>query len=151
MGFRKTTLMLIAAAIILFIGCSNKEVTSHNYIFKGESDLWTAEYKVDGTDSWSKVEGKLHYESEATKVLTVTYKGDVSELHSVKHLEITYDTGTGGGKLTEDHDSDAPLSQKVFTFRSGGKGQLIPDKDEVIKVTINLDGDVQTIELKNVN
>ncbi len=149
-GLRKIALLFIAT-LIIFMGCSNMDVTRHNYIFRGESELWTAEYKVDGTDSWSKVDGKLHYESEATKVLTVIYKGDVSELYSVKYLEISYDTGTGGGKLTEDHDNDAPLSQKVFTFRSEGKGELMPDKDEAIKVTINLDGDVQTIDLKNVN
>lgn len=148
---RKRYYILLAIMILILTGCSSKEVTEHNYTFKGENELWTAEYKVDGTDSWSKVDGKLHYESEATKVLAVTYKRDISELSAVKYLEISYETGTSGGKLTENYDSNNPLSKKTFTFRSEGKGESIPNKDDIMNVTINIDGNLQTIELKNVN
>jgi len=148
---RELGCFFLALILVMLVGCSNTETTNYNYTFKGENDSWTAEYKVVGTVTWSKADGKLHYESEATKVLTVTYKGDAAELSSVRYLELSYDTGAGGGKFAENYDSENPLSQKVFTFRSEGKGQSIPYKDEVIEVRINLDGNEQTIELKNVD
>lgn len=36
-------------------------------------------------------------------------------------------------------------------MKSAGSGQAIENKDEIIKVNINLDGKIQTIELRNVN
>ena len=36
-------------------------------------------------------------------------------------------------------------------MKSGSKGGSIDNKDEVIKVTINLDGKIQTIDLNNVS
>ncbi len=80
----------------------------------------------------------------------MTYKRDVSELASVKHLEILYTDSAGSEKLTEDFDDNDPLSHQTFTLKSGGSG-AIESKDEIIEVNINIDGNTQTFELKNEN
>ena len=135
--------------ILIITGCSNKEVIKHNYTYKGENEFWTAEYKVNGTGTFTEKDNKISYESKCSKVLTVIYKKDLTELSSVKHLEISYKSSAGGGKITEDYD-DGPPDQKTYTIKIGGTGGAIENKDEVIEVTINLDGKIQTLELKDV-
>jgi len=135
--------------IFIIAGCSNKEVIRHNYTYKGENEFWTAEYKVNGTGTFTEKDNRTSYESKCSKVFTVTYKKDLSELSSVKHLEISYKSSAGGGKTTEDFD-DSPPNEKTYILKKGGTGGAIENKDEVIEVTINLDGKIQTLELKNV-
>jgi len=148
---KKAVIVLTCLMLVLLIGCAYKEVENYNYLYKGENSSWTAEYSVNGTGTWTKIEGRLHYDNDVKKVFTLTYKGDLSELSKVKHLEIAYETTAGSGKLTEDYDSEHPIDQKTFTFQSGGKGSAVGRKDQIIKVTITLDNNIQTIELKNVN
>lgn len=145
---KKAAIILLAIMLFILAGCTNKEVINHNYTFKGENELWTTEYKVNGTGIFTKIDGKLHYESYCDNILTISYKKDLSDLSVVKHLEISYESNTGGGKLTEDFD-DGPPYEKTYTFKSGGKNVAIPDKDETIKVTINIDGKTQVLELKS--
>ncbi|AZV59034.1 hypothetical protein DMR38_05290 [Clostridium sp. AWRP] len=130
---------------MLFVvtGCSNKDVIKHNYIYKGENQFWTAQYKVNSTGIFTKRDDKLHYEGNSNGILTVTYKKNISELSSVKHLEISYKSSTGGGSIGQNSPK-----KKTYTMTSSTDG-ITEDKDEVIKVTINLDGKIQTIELKN--
>lgn len=135
---------------LIVTGCSNKEVIKHNYTYKGENELWIAEYKVNGRGTFTEKDGKSHYESDSVKKLTITYKKDLSELSSVKHLEISYDSSAGGGKLTSDFDNNNPLNKKTYIFKGGGKGTAIESKGETIKVYIDLDGKKKTIELKTV-
>jgi hypothetical protein len=145
---RKSISIVIIIVILIITGCSNKEVIKHNYTYKGENEFWTAEYKVNGTGTFTENDNKTSYESKCSKVFTVTYKKDLSELYSVKHIEISYESSAGGGKITEDYD-DGSSPQKTYTMNSGSTGGAIENKDEVIEVTINLDGNIQTIELKN--
>jgi hypothetical protein len=136
--------------LLIVTGCSNKEVIKHNYTYKGENELWTAEYKVNGIGKFTKKDGITDYKSNSDEVLTITYKKELSEIASVKHLEISYESSAGGGTLTNNYDKNNPLSQKTYTLKSSCVGGAIETKDEIIKVNINLDGKTQTIELKNV-
>lgn len=145
---RKATVILISIMLFMIVGCSNQEVIKHNYTYKGENEFWIAEYKVNGTGTFTKKDNKTSYESKCSEVFTVTYKKDLSELSSLKHIEISYKSSARGGKITEDYD-DGSSPQKTYTMNSGGTGGAIENKDEVIEVTINLDGNIQTIELKN--
>lgn len=145
---RKTISLLIIMVILIITGCSNREVIKHNYTYKGENEFWTAEYKVDGTGTFTEKDNKTSYESKSSEVLTVTYKRDLSELSSVKHLEISYKSSAQAGKITEDYDDGSSL-KKTYTINSSSTNGAIENKDEVIKVTINLDGNIQTFELKN--
>jgi hypothetical protein len=139
----------MAIMVLIFTGCSNKDVIEHDYTYKGESELWTAEYKVNGTGTFTKKDGTLEYDSDVDTILTVTYKKALSELSSVKNLEISYETSAGGGKLNENFD-DIPPNKKTYTLKSGRSGGAIENKDEIIKVNISIDGKSQTLELKNV-
>lgn len=145
---KKTTIILIAILLFLVAGCSNKEVLKHNYTYKGENELWIAEYKVNGT-MFTEKDGKIDYESKSNTTLTITYKKDLSELYSVKHLEISYKSSVGGGKLNINFN-DNPPNKKTYTLKSSSTGGAIENKDELVKVSINLDGKIQIIELKNV-
>jgi len=60
--------------MLILVGCSNKEVINHNYIFTGENDLWTAECKVNGTEIFIKKDGKTERYCNATRTVSVTYK-----------------------------------------------------------------------------
>lgn len=135
--------------LLIITGCSNKQVINHNYIYRGENEFWTAEYRVDAVGIFKEDNGKTNYKSESNTTLTVTYKKNLSELLSVKHLEISYESSAGGGKLTNNFDSTHPI-EKTYTLKSSGSGIAIEHKDETIKVNINIDGKIQTIELKNV-
>ena len=148
---RKSISILIIIVILIITGCSNKEVIKHNYTYKGENEFWTAEYKVNGAGTFTEKDNKTSYESKCSKEFIVTYKKDLSELSSVKHLEISYKSSVGGGKTTQDFD-DSPPNEKTYILKKGGTatGGAIENKDEVIEVTINLDGKIQTLELRNV-
>lgn len=147
---RKVTGVFIVLILLIITGCSNKEVINHNYIYKGENELWSAEYRVNGTGTFTEENGKIKYESNSNNILIVTYKKELSQLSSLKHMEISYASSAGGGKITEDY-TDGPPKEKTYTIKSGGNGVAIENKDEVINVTINLDGKIQIIELKDVN
>ena len=136
--------------LLIITACSNKEVIKHNYIYKGENELWTAEYKMNGTGTFTEKSDKTAYESESNTTFTITYKNNISELSSVKHLEISYESTAGGGNLTSNFDNNNPLNQKTYILKGGGRGTSIERKDETIKVNITLDGKIQTIELKNI-
>lgn len=136
--------------LLIITGCSNKQVVKHNYIYRGENEFWTAEYRVDAVGIFKEDNGNTNYKSESNTTLTVTYKKNLSELLSVKHLEISYESSAKGGKLTDNFDSTHPI-EKTYTLKSSGSGVAIEHKDERIKVNINIDGKIQTIELKNVH
>lgn len=135
--------------LLIITGCSNKKVINHNYIYRGENELWIAEYKVNGTGIFFEEDGKTNYKSNCDKILKVTYKKSLPDLSLVKHLEISYESSAGGGKLTDSFDNSHKI-EKAYTFKSSGSGIAIENKDEIIKVNINLDGKIQTIELKSI-
>lgn len=146
---RKTSIILIIIVLCIVAGCSNKEVIKHNYTYKGENELWTAEYKVNSTGTFTEKDSNTDYESNSNITLTITYKKDLSQLSSVKHLEISYESSAGGGNLNLNFD-DNPPNEKTYTLKSSSTGGAIENKDEIVKVNINLDGKTQVIELKNV-
>lgn len=147
---RKTVSILIFIVLLILTGCSNREVINHNYTYKGENEFWTVEYKVTGTGIFNERNNKTEYESNSSKTLTVSYRKNLSDLSSVKYLEISYESSAGGGKLTENFDKNHPISEKTYMVKSSAIGGAIENKNEIIKVNINMDGKVETIELKNV-
>ena len=145
---KKLSGILILIMLLILTGCANKKVTKFSYTYKGENDLWTAEYKVNGTKTIIENKDKNEYSSESDDTLIVSYKKDVSELSSVKNLEISYKSTAGSGKLTQNYDDNTPR-QKTYTFKSSGTGAATVSEDEIIKVDITVDGKTQIIELKN--
>lgn len=146
---KKLCLILGCTILLIFVSCSKTDVTNYKYTYTGENELWNAEYKVKETVTFTNKDNTLHAETEAKNVLVITYKGNLTDLSSVKHTEISYDCSTEGGKRSEDYSDGESISSKTFTLISGGKNGALHNADEIITVTIKIDGDTQTLELKN--
>ena len=153
---KKLFFLYIMLSVLIFANCSNKEtnepkqdIVNHNYTFKDENDMWAAEYKVVGTETFTEKDGLLDVETESNNELTVTYKGELTALSSVKHMEISYESSTNGGKMINDYDKDECITSKAFIISSGGKNCAIPSENDIIKVYINIDGVENMLELKN--
>lgn len=119
---------------------------SYNYTFRDENDLWEAEYKVDATRTfYTNERGALDVDTWADEALIVAYKGKVQELASVRHVIISYESAHSGGRHETTYEEGEHLNSKVIKLLSGGSG--FPEEEDVIKVTIQMDDDIQTLEL----
>ena len=144
-----STLTLAILTLLIITACSNKDVIKHNYTYKGENEFWTAEYKVDGEETFTKSDGKTKYDSNYNETFTVTYKKDKSKLDSLKHIEISYKSSVSEGQINHDYDDNSTEDKGTYTMKSKSTGGAVEKEDEVIEVTINLDGKIETIKLKN--
>jgi hypothetical protein len=129
----------------MLLGCSSKDKERYDYTFKGENEFWSAELRINGYIEFYEEEGTLKVDSYHDQELITTYKKDLSDLSTIKHIEIGYDGGVSSGKMVGDYP-DETLNSKTFTMKSGGNGATIRE-DEIIKVTINIDGEIQTFDL----
>ncbi len=161
---KKYFIFILLTVIIIVTGCSGKgkvtkdgeennkdsvteDVEENNYVFKGENEFWAGELEVNATRIFKEKEGNLEYESKADKTLTVTYKNELADLSSIKNLVISYESSVGKGEIKEDF-TDSPPTDKIYTLSSSTSGGAIESEDEVIKLSIVVDGKEQTIELK---
>lgn len=140
--------IIMLILLILIVG-TKKDVTKYNYTYKGENELWSVEYKVNCTVKSTYKDGELDIESASTNVLIVTYRGELSDLSSVRHMEIAYESGTHSGKKVSDYEVGDSISSNIFTMKSGGRNNAIPIENDIVRVTINIDGDTKTLVLKN--
>jgi hypothetical protein len=129
-------------------GCGKKDVINHNYNFYGENDDWKASliYEAKEVFRYQK-DGTLDYENEDRHKFNVIYKGDLSDLSGTKHLEYGYETSHSGFNSTVNYEESGP-SDIAFSSQSGGKGSALIQKDEIITVTIYIDGEIQTFEIR---
>lgn len=146
---RKAIVILLAVMMLNTSGCY-KDVIEHNYTFKGENECWDVKYTVDATEIFTKKKNILGYDCNSDKLFTIAYKKELSDLSSIKNLKVSYKSHAESGSISEEYN-DGPPTEKTYTIKTGGKGRAIEGKDEVIKVTIDIDGNIQTINLKNVN
>ena len=135
--------------VLMAIGCSKKEITNYKYTYAGENEQWDAKYHVNESVEFTNTDNGLDVETEAKNELVITYKGELTDLSSVKHMEISYDSGIEGGKRVENYNDGVSITSKIFTLSSGGKNGALHTGDEIITVTITIDGDIQTFELNN--
>lgn len=137
--------------LIIFIlaGCNKKDVTRYSYTYQGETELWKAAYKVDTTVTFTEKDGKLDGETDGKGMLVIEYKGELADLLYVRHSELSYEYTHGKEILTKNYGDGESITSKVFTLNSSRSG--VPLKDDIIKVSINMDGNIQTLELTNKN
>jgi len=133
---KKIAFIMISVLLLALSGCSQQKDTEKHYTYTGESEKWSVEYKMTSTDS------------TAERSLAATYKGDVSRLAAVKNLEISYESSSGGGKMTRNFNGKAP-AEKTFTLTSITEGGAVESRGETINVTINMDGTMETLQLKS--
>ena len=145
---RIVTFLTIVVLMLNITGCKKREVTEYNYIYTGQNGLWSAEYQVDATATFITYKERTSYESEQQSTLTVTYLGELDDLAKVRHFEIYYERGVGGGgSKTVDYRDDDNISSKTFNIQSSSINGMIPQKDSNIEVSITLDDEVQNFEL----
>lgn len=145
---KKSINLLLLTLLLVTSGCSNKEIIEHHYTYSGENESWHVEYRVDNIITFTEGNGKLDTTSEKDKLLTATYKKNLSDLSEVKNLRISYEYSHGGGSLSENYD-EAPPTDTIFTIRSGSTGGVVEIKQESIQVTITMDGKEQILALKS--
>ncbi|MDF2511139.1 MAG: hypothetical protein K0S04_1005 [Herbinix sp.] len=145
---KKMMCIIFFIMLTLLTACAEKDVIDHNYTFEGENEEWSANFKVTGKTIFTRTDGILASKTESNEVLTVTYRGELSDLSTIKHLEISYKTSAGGGSISNNYNEDEIITNKTFTLKSGGKNGAIINEDEVIEVTVDIDGNKQIVELQ---
>jgi hypothetical protein len=143
---RKSILIMIALIFaLLFSGCGQHgRIISHNMTFTGGNDKWKAEYKITGQGEFYQNGDTLDYRSNDDKVFTLTFRGDLTELSSVKHFSYTYTSSASGGGAS----LDAPPDKNALVSHSSGNG-AVESKDETISVVINIDGKQTSFDMKS--
>ncbi len=127
----------------------NNDFIENHFVFKGESEYWTGEMTVDSSSVFYESKGTLGCDATEKERLTVTYKGDVADLTSVKKVIIAYDSGSSGGSLEESHDNEYPLREKTFTLSGGCSGCSFFHEDDIITVTVTIDDETESFEMRN--
>jgi len=142
--------MSILLISIILSGCKTKDndETTINYTFKGENEFWDAEYIINGIEKFEKKNGILSYHNNTSNLLTVEYRGDLSDLNLVKEVDISYETSTNSGRSVDTYNNKQPITSKEFKLKSEGENTALPDENEIVTVEIKVDGVSQTLELK---
>ena len=136
------TILIIIIILLVVISFSEKEVYKYSYTYKGENEQWAATYHAQGRRTFTENKDKrIEYEGKSNNVLKVTYKKDLADLFSIKNLDISYETSSGVGELSINFKK--PPDKKEFIIKSN----RLEDKDDKVKVNINIDGKTQTIDL----
>lgn len=146
---KKIVSSLILMTILVISGCSNREIIEHHYTYQGENDLWNAEYKVDSAVTVSKHRGKISSASNRDSVMTISYKKELSDLKKIKDMIISYEYAGGSRAQSYHYDEGASPSHNKFILKSSDTGSVIENEGESTSVTIDIDGEIQTIELTN--
>lgn len=145
---KKLISFIIILTVLATTGCSKKDIVKHNYTFKGENESWTAEYNINGTQTFIKDGDISRVESECQKEFSITYKNNISELSKIKNIKISYKSRISGGEIVEDYN-DGTWPEKTYKIQSNSTGGAIESKDDTIEVTVNIDGNIEVFELKN--
>jgi hypothetical protein len=149
MNKRKRFLIPLLLILLLLSGCSNEDVYRHYYDYKGENESWKAEYIVNAKVTFTEHKGVLDAESESEEIFILTYKGELSDLSSVRLFEYGYESILHSGSSSAEYSAENPIQTKTFKLRSGSKGGAISNEDTIYTVTVNMDGVKQSFELKS--
>lgn len=151
-----TAYFLIISLLLALSGCAgvshNQDIdtsssvtpnkSNEEFAFIGESQSWTAKLVVD--DFMMFGDDTLQHGRDDHSALYVTYKGDISELESVKNLSIVCENDGMQAEFNNGHSST------VKTFKMPISLEDI-SKDDTIEAMVTADSDTQTIQLKTGN
>lgn len=135
--------------VLVSASCSYYDVnekTVYNYVFSGENDLWGAEYTAIGESTYKQKDYEVKSNGTFEYVLTVSYKGDMTDLYNVRSFRIEYESLFQAGRYSLEFPEDGKM-KKTYTIKSQGD-RIDLNEDEIIKVTIFIDGETQELELK---
>ncbi|MEK4852871.1 hypothetical protein NST04_23670 [Paenibacillus sp. FSL H7-0756] len=135
--------LLLPAILLLLLTSCNTETTYFNYTFKGEGDTWSGVYKQEASQKLTK-KNKVTSESSKRYNLVLRYKGDQSDLETIKQMKYTFKAKHSSGSQT----IEGPVEVAMLKMGASGNGS-VEKKDSVIKVTVEWDGKSEEFELKN--
>lgn len=144
---KKFWLVLLAmAAIAIVVFAWNRDVIRYTYTYIGETESWTAELVGEGKWSFQDKGDFSTVKTEGYYQMSITYKGELSDLNALDHFQVAYDAGSLGGSSLEIKGKWIDEKQFVFERFAG----MEAGEDAAVTVTVELDGDVETFELKKV-
>lgn len=125
-------LLLVSLSVLVLTACGLGE----QYVYEGESEHWEASFTAskDG--------------AAVTREFVLTYKGELEELAEIDQLRYSYDAGRFGSETGRDFGGDPP-SEKQFTSRDSGNGELLMSGDEVVEVHVRWGDKEETMELRS--
>ncbi|MCK0470661.1 hypothetical protein [Halalkalibacter sp. APA_J-10(15)] len=132
--------------MLLLSACSNEEVMKNKYSFTGEGQYWNAEYIYEGTELWKEEDNRTSYSHESNDTFVLTFKGSLEEMQSIKRVDYSYETTTGGGGGS--HEFDESPNEITLKSGSGGTGATIKE-NEIISVTVKWNDLEESFELVN--
>ncbi|QUL57284.1 hypothetical protein KDC22_12920 [Paenibacillus tritici] len=136
--------LLLPGLLLLLLTSCNTETTHFNYTFKGEAETWSAVYKQEASQKLITRRDKVTSESSKQYTFNLHYKGEPSDLETIKQMKYTYKgRGSGGSQNIE-----GPVPIGMLKMGGSGSG-TIEREDSVIKVTVEWDGKSEEFELKN--
>ncbi len=138
--------LLAIAAIAIVVTFWNRDVVRYTYTYIGETETWTAELVGEGKWIFQDKGDFSTVKTEGYYQMTITYKGELSDLNALDRFQVGYDAGSLGGSSLEINGEWIDEKQFVFERFSG----MEPGKDAAVTVTVDMDGDEETFELKNV-
>ena len=83
---------------------NSNDTEAYSYTYAGENDEWATEYTIAGAGKWTKTDDTLGYDGSYDTLLTISFKGDPTELSSIRHLIISYKLGLMGGSLDRTYE-----------------------------------------------
>ena len=151
--------ILVVSMLLAISGCAgvslNQEVSESSsaepiinsydeFAFVGESESWAAKLVADHDFMIFEEDGTFQHGADDHSALYITYKGDISDLESVKNLHIVCENDGMEAEFDNVHSST------VKTFKMPvSLGEI--NKDDTIEAIVTADDDAQTIELKSSN
>jgi hypothetical protein len=140
--FKAFIFLLIICILIFGTGCVSNNIVIKDYNLKGENNYWITEYKGHSKGEFYKEKGILKYKEKSDGMFTLTYKGELSELTSIR--EIGYKFANCCVKTTSEQAPD----KKVFKWNQGLSATA--DESYIKKVEVIIDGKIETIEMKSI-
>lgn len=120
----------------------------YDYTFQGETENWKAVYSVKEKEaSGKKEEGVYKYIHREESSFALSYQGDVEV--SPKSLKYSYKSNAGGGSGTKEVSKSVSMDD-VVVHRSSSSGGTKINKDALIEVTIEWDGEEEVFQMRYV-
>ncbi|MEK3904023.1 hypothetical protein [Paenibacillus sp. FSL R7-0179] len=136
--------LLLPVILLLLLTSCNTETTYFNYTFKGEGDIWSGVYKQEANEKLITTKNKVTSESSKRYNLVLRYKGDQSDLETIKQMKYTFKAKHSSGSQT----IEGPVEVAMLKMGASGNGSA-EKEDSVIKVTVEWDGKSEEFGLKN--
>ena len=147
---KKIVLFSMILIMVWLGGCASSS-TEYTYLYQGENELWSAQLRHYVTEKQIEKQTGIEDGFEYSELFVLTYKNDISELSSVDRFKFTYAVNN----RSTSSETWGPPSHNPMTHKSGHTeskdtdpvNSEILDENDVITVTVEIDGAAQSFDL----